>query len=185
MRPPLPHPPTMSNDLTLDERPAGPPAASIVRVPTKDGVKEIRGRLKRALDLMVFGDQETMTPIEWNEAAQRVGFSVRRMRSALERPHVQRYIRQQKQVFRASASAGNILVAKQIRDKSANDNARMKAIGYLDGIADHEQNGAARHVTPGVVVQVNVSSRADRQIDNLDVIEVNPLGEQQPVRNDE
>jgi hypothetical protein len=175
----IPHQMTQSavataTDLTPLE--PGPPTATALRVPTANGVKQVSGKLKRALDLMVYGD-ETGNCHSFLDAARKVGYSAVSMRKALERAHVQRYLREQKQVFRSAASAQNIHRAVQIRDQDDNRTAAVQAIKYLDGIAENEAGGAGSHrVTPGVVVHVNVNRAPSSQHDGT-IIEVNPVSD--------
>lgn len=175
------HCPAMSETAALDRiitTPSGPPTAARPTIPTKDGNKRIGVKLKCALDLMVYGNNQG-EPVQWNEAAKTVGLSLNAMRKALEKTHVLRYLKEQKQVFRSSVSAANILVARQIRDEGKNDNARIKAIEYLDEISTknpHEM-GVGRTVQPGVTVVVNVQSSGSSPVDDT-VIEINPGGAQ-------
>lgn len=113
--------------------------------------------------------------LDWKEAAAKANLSTHRMRVALETAHVQRYVREQKQVFRAAASAKNIHRAVQIRDQDENRTAAIQAIRYLDGIGEEQAAGgtAGSKVVPGVVVQINVK-RDGREPDET-VIEVNPM----------
>jgi hypothetical protein len=166
-------PPSQSLATTesFEIQPGGPPTATKVRVPTKDGPKAIRGKLKLALDMLIYGD-ENGKPLDWNEAARKAQFTPQAMRKALERAHVVRYLREQKQVFRASVSAANILVARSIRDDGENDNARMKAISYLDGEGQQQQTPSGQVLQPGIVVKVVVNTAP--AVDDIGIIEVNP-----------
>jgi hypothetical protein len=164
-----------TNSLSLPPR-AGPSIAQSKRILTKDGPKAVQGKLKVALDLLVYGHEGKA--LDWNEAAQEAGMTVRAMRKALEKPHVQQYLREQKHVFRSSVSAANILVARSIRDDGENDNARMKAISYLDGEGQQQQQHTpgGQVVMPGVVVQVTVNA-GPAPVDDIGIIEVNPAHE--------
>lgn len=159
-----------SDALTVaDHQPPAPPPAAITRV----NGKEIRGKLKIALDLLVYGDRdESGKPIRHDHlsAARKAGFTTQAMRKALERPHVLRYLREQRQVFRAHAAAGNILRAVEIRDQDDNRTAAIQAIRYLDGIGDETaQREGQRAVSPGVVVQVTVNA-GERQVDDAVIV---------------
>lgn len=78
-------------------------------------------------------------------------------------------------MFRESARGSNIHRAVAIRDQDDNRTAAMQALRYLDGLAPDEQaGGTLRHVTPGVVVQVNVN-RGPAVVDDT-VIEISPVG---------
>ena len=137
--------------------------------------KQIGGKVKRALDLMIFGDDDG-TPYEWNDAANKVGLSLQHMRKALERPHVIRYLREQKQVFRQSVSASNILHARRIRNQRDNQMASLGAIKLLEQMDERApaHSGTQKNVTPGVVVVINANREAPL-IDHQRVIEINPL----------
>lgn len=179
--PPAQHIAAPANDqptspLTLT--PAGPPPAAhaVVKGTRADPKpKQIGRKLKIALDLMVFGD-ENGDPCEWDEAARKANLTARAMRMALERAHVQRYLREQKQVFRASVSAANILHARRIRNQTGNAMASLGAIKLLEQLENEPQaqSGATRNVTPGVVVVIN-NNRDAPLIDHQRVIEINPL----------
>lgn len=174
--------PHASRSLSLSEQlpsPAGPPSAKAIRVRNGKGeVKELRGKTKRFLDRMVWEG------LYWDDAARAEGMNVASARKALARPHVQRYVREQRQVFRASVSAQNISRAVEIRDQDENRTAAIQAIKYLDGLDDRDStNAAGKSVTPGVVVQITVNQPAP-QIDDLGLIELNPLSDNEPVSNE-
>jgi ABC-type lipopolysaccharide export system ATPase subunit len=110
---------------------------------------------------------------DWQDAARSIGMPLSSARRALDRPHVRQYLIQQKQVFRESASAKNIHAAIEVRDQKVNQTARIQAARYLDGVVDGDaRRDSGRSVTPGVVVQVNVSS-GDRKVDET-IISVGP-----------
>lgn len=155
-------------DLVPTDDPAnGPPPTKYVG---KRGAV-IRPRLKTILDRMVWEG------VTWMEAARDAHYHPANMRKALAQPHVMRYLREQRQVFRASASARNIHRAVEIRDQDENKTAAIQAIRYLDGVGDSEaQRDGARQVTPGVVVTVNVN-RGPAEVDET-LIEVNPAASQ-------
>lgn len=165
--------------LAILETPAGPPAATKVRVPATAKGKEIRGPLKVALDLLVYGDADGKR-YDWRAAAREANYSLQSMRKAFERPHVLAYLREQKQVFRTHAAAGNIHRAIEIRDQNVSRTAAIQAIRYLDGISEKDaaREAAARGIVPGVVVKVVVGG-GERRADET-VIEVNPMGVPEP-----
>lgn len=164
---------TTSNDL-----PAAPK-------PDKPKRVDIRGKLKRALDLMVYGD-ESGKRYDHITAPRAVGFSTSAMRKALERPHVVRYLQEQKQVFRKSLSAANIHVLGEIRDDSGNAMARLGAVKLLEQMDERAPaaSSAYRNVTPGVVVIVN-AQRSTPLIDHQALIEINPLIDKAEIGHDE
>jgi hypothetical protein len=118
--------------------------------------KRIGGRLKLALDLMIWGDGERRY-LPDNEAAARAGLNVLSVRSALQRPHVLAYYKQQREVLRARESPANIHRLCEIRDAADNMPA-VNAIRALEQIGD-EQTNRPNVPTPGISIRiVNVSS---------------------------
>jgi hypothetical protein len=97
----------------------------------------VSGRLKAALDDMTWNG----TP--WDEAARKANLTVRAMRLALKRPQVLKYLRTERGVLLAQASAKNFHRLAAIRDQDANRNAAVAAVRTLEGMAD-EALGATR-----------------------------------------
>lgn len=141
----------------------------------------VTGRLKRVCDLMVYGPADGPNAgkaMAWNEAAKLVGYRVASMRNAIDKVHVREYLRTQKEVFRASASAQNIARAIAIRDQDDNKTAAVQAMRYLDNIADEQvANSGGGASKPGVVIVIN-GERPANLIPDLGVIEINPLESQ-------
>src|SRR6516164_639321 len=115
--------------------------------------KRIGGRLKQALDLMVWGDGERRY-LPDNEAAAKAGLNVLTIRLALQRPHVLAYYREQREVLRARERPKNIHRLCEIRDAADNMPAvnAIKALEQIDAEAIGRPNTAAQ--TPGVVVRI-------------------------------
>lgn len=109
---------------------------------------------------MVFGRDEGGKALTWQEAAAEVGMSTRNMRLALERPHVRTYLAEQKQVFRASASAQNISRLVAIRDQDENKMAALQAVKLLEEGTDPGGNDAPVR-TPGISIQIVNMPAAD------------------------
>ena len=138
---------------TTQQPPALPPA------PKKERCLEVRGKLRQAIMLMVYEG------LPYNEAANKVDFTVAAMRSALERPHVIRFLREQKQVFRASVSAQNIHALQRLRDGSGNAMAQLGAIKVLEQLDDEQQPGAAAKSLPGLQIVIVQSGSQPPTID--------------------
>lgn len=177
----------MDTQLPETIAPAGPPSAAKVVVPgSRDDPKPkaVKGKLKVALDLMIYGDDDG-NPCEWNEAAVKAKFSTRAMRLALEKGHVQRYLKVQKDVFRKSVSASNILHARRIRNASGNAMASLGAIKLLEQIGEqkHSTSVNVNVITPGVMVDLTAKQVAPL-IDHQEIIELNPLEDQGDVGHD-
>lgn len=101
----------------------------------------------KAIRLMI---EEGLT---YQQAAEAVGMHVRPMRTALEKPHVLAYMRQQRQVFRASINASNDLRLAKVRDNSGNALAIVQAVRTLEGMdTDAQQSVAGRAQVAGFVI---------------------------------
>lgn len=156
-------------------------------IPSKEKKRALKvsGKLKTALDLMVFGDQSdgNQRAFTFVEAARAVKMNAAAMRKALEKPHVRQYLNAQKVVFRESASAQNISRAIELRDQDENKTAAIQAIRYLDGegSAGNRVNvGVQVNVTPGVVIDLT-EPKGPPVIEDDRIIEVNPLNQQRDV----
>jgi hypothetical protein len=122
------------------------PTTIKANVATKDGRRQINRKLKASLDSMVWDG------LPWKQAAERNNYRPSSMRSMLNEPHVITYLKQQRDVFRASLCAGNLLRLGQIRDQDDNRNAAVSAIKVLERI--DEQPVQAANSTPGMVIVV-------------------------------
>src|SRR6516162_4204625 len=120
--------------------------------------KRIGGRLKQALDLMVWGDGERRY-LPDNEAAAIAGLNVISIRNALTKPHVLAYYREQREVLRARESPANIHRLCEIRDAADNMPA-VNAIRALEQIGDEQQINRPNTPTPGVIIRVLVPQPA-------------------------
>jgi hypothetical protein len=119
--------------------------------------KRIGGRLKHALDLMIWGDGERRY-LPDNEAAVIAGLHVITIRNALQRPHVLAYYREQREVLRARESPANIHRLCEIRD-AANNLPAVNAIRALEQLGSDEQTNRPNVPTPGISIRiVNVAS---------------------------
>jgi hypothetical protein len=117
-----------------------------------DKRERIAGRLRHALDLMIWGD-ETGKPLDWQDAARAVNISARSMRKSLERPAVRSYLLEQKQVLRACLSAKSLSRLDELAAQRSNMNAAVNAIRAID----EGEQAALRppgSATPGVVIVI-------------------------------
>ena len=113
--------------------------------------KRIGGRLKQALDLMVWGDGERRY-LPDNEAAAIAGLNVISIRNALHKPHVLAYYKAQREVLRARESPANIHRLCQIRD-AANNLPAVNAIRALEALG--EDGGRVNsNVSPGICIRI-------------------------------
>jgi hypothetical protein len=118
-----------------------------------DRRKIITGKLKTALNLMVWGD-ENNAPLEWDAAARTANLSTRSMRRALERPNVQAYLHGQKQVFRAAIGCKTLSRLAQLRDQDDNKNAAVAAAKTLEQLEDVAAGAPRVPTAPGFCIVV-------------------------------
>jgi hypothetical protein len=114
--------------------------------------KRIGGRLKQALDLMVWGNGERRY-LPDNEAAAIAGLNVISIRNALHKPHVLAYYKQQREVLRSRESAANIHRLCEIRDAADNMPA-VNAIRALEGMDEAGLMRRATDTTPGISIVI-------------------------------
>jgi hypothetical protein len=114
--------------------------------------KRIGGRLKQALDLMVWGNGERRY-LPDNEAAAIAGLNVISIRNALHKPHVLAYYKQQREVLRSRESATNIHRLCEIRDAADNMPA-VNAIRALEGMDEAGLMRRATDTTPGISIVI-------------------------------
>jgi hypothetical protein len=122
---------------------------------------KITGKLKTALDLMVWGNTDGI-PLDYDDAARTANLTARSMRRALERPHVRMYLRQQRDVFRASISARVIFRLDELARQNDNRGAAVsasRAILQLDEEAETRPR-SLHQVVPGLVLVINAPSSA-------------------------
>jgi hypothetical protein len=111
-----------------------------------------RGKLKTALDLMIWGGEDGLA-VDWVGAAKLVGLRTRTLRLAIQKPHVRTYLNEQRRAMLAGISAKNISRAAAIRDQDENRTAAVNAIRFLeDGGNSGGPAGPVR--VPGVVIQI-------------------------------
>lgn len=146
------------SETTTDIATSQPAKPLTISTPTPSATvrnerRRVTGRVKQALDAMVYEGKR------FDEAAQQAGLTVRTMRYALERPHCLTYLREQKQVFRASVSAQNIHKLAELRDTSGNAMAQLGAIKVLEQIDSDPQSQSGGIRSPGFMIVVNAGSQ--------------------------
>lgn len=123
-------------------------AAVAIHASNKPKRQQIRGKLLKSLDAMVWDG------MEWNEAAKQFDYDIRSMRNALALPHVQAYLRSERQVLRASLSPRNIHRLREIRDAADNMPA-IQAIRTLEDLGnDTPHAGSSASASPGITIRI-------------------------------
>jgi hypothetical protein len=108
--------------------------------------KQVTGRLKTALDLMVWEGAP------YDEAAKAVGLAARSMRKALERPHVLAYLAAGKKQLRASESARILRRLVILAHQDDNKNAAVAACRAVEHIPEEEGPRHGQAQVPGFVI---------------------------------
>lgn len=105
---------------------------------------KVTGKVAQAIRLMI---QEGMP---WDQAATAVGMPVRTMRLAIAKPHVIKWMKAEREVFRDHICAANIHRLAEIRDHKPN----MPAVNAILALErrDDEKAIAARQTVPGFVI---------------------------------
>jgi hypothetical protein len=107
----------------------------------------VTGRLKAALDSMIW---QNLTD---NEAAVKFKITVQAIRMALKRPHVLRYLKEERVVLHAREFARNSHALIEVRDQTANQMARVAAVRALEQ-SDTNALPLAGKAAPGFVIIV-------------------------------
>ncbi len=130
----------------------------------------VRGKLREAIEIAI------TEGLDWPEAATRGGLTTRAMRKALNRPHVLRFIRERRALFRAEISTKNEHRLAAIRDQDDNKMASVHAIKVIEQLErdEGERPNLNRNVTPGVVVVIN-NNRGAPAVNYDEIIEINPV----------
>jgi hypothetical protein len=146
----------------------------------RDRRVKIAGKLKVALDLMVWGDADG-TPLDYDDAARNANLTVRAMRKALEKPHVRMYLRQQREVFRAAISTRTISRLAELRDQNDNRNAAVAAARALEQIGEEAEARPPQQQTPGFVIVVTNAPTHLQAVASPVTIEATPERDPEPI----
>lgn len=109
---------------------------------------KVTGKLRTACDHLVYEG------LAYDEAARKADLTVRAMRYALTRPHVIRYLREQREVLRASMCGANLLALADVRDQRDNQNARVAAVNALERMDEVAARPSSVGSTPGLTIQI-------------------------------
>jgi len=110
---------------------------------------------------MIWGT-ETHGAMTYDEAARSVGMTTRAMRKALDKPHVQQHLREQRHVLRTTLSARTLSRLAELRDQDDNRNAAVAAARALEGLGDEPVTNTPHR--PGVVIVIGGPARELAQI---------------------
>lgn len=121
-----------------------PPSRQPLATDRKPPALKVTGKVAQAITLMI---QEGMP---WDQAATAVGMPVRTMRRAIAKPHVLKYMKVEREVFRDHICAANIHRLAAIRDHKPN----MPAVNAILALERREDERAQqqRQAVPGFVI---------------------------------
>lgn len=127
------------------------PTRQAAAIPGRSRRGAVTGKLKAALDLMVWDN------LKRKDAAEKAGLADASLRFAFRKPHVMAYYQAELKALRDNLRARNVHRLDGIADDSKNDMARVGAIKALEQIADQadEKNrnpGAA--MIPGLQIVI-------------------------------
>jgi hypothetical protein len=99
-------------------------------------------------------------------AAAEAGLTTYRAREHLMKPHVLRFLREQKQALLEEICATNPATLAEIKASSGNDMARVNAVKALEQIKSGvvEETGVIAKQTPGLVIVIEKAGQPDRII---------------------
>ena len=117
----------------------------------KSGKLVVSGKLKTALDLMVWHGKPR------DEAASTAGIKDHSLRAALKKPHVKAFYAGELDALRTGERARNVHALVDVRDSSKNSMARVAAAKALEDVAEAAERvplGGSSARLPGIVIVI-------------------------------
>jgi hypothetical protein len=118
------------------------PTRQAAAIPGRSRRGGVTGKLREALDLMVWAGEKRA------DAAEKAGLADCSLRAALRKPHVLQHYNAELAALRTSLRAKNVHRLDTIADVSKNDMARVAAVKTMEAIADQ----ADERTRPGPVL---------------------------------
>jgi hypothetical protein len=124
------------------------PTRQAAAIPGRSRRGAVTGKLKTALDLMVWDN------LKRKDAAEKAGLADSSLRFAMRKPHVMAHYNAELNALRLSLRARNLHRLDTIADGSKNDMAKVGAIKVLEQIADvaQQNSGLGSPQSPGVCI---------------------------------
>ena len=133
-----------------------PPTRQAIAARDRSAPGQVTGKLAEACRLIV---HEGMP---WDEAAVKAGLTVRAMRLALKKPHVLKYIRDERHLLLSTIAAQNPRRMAELRDQNDNAAAAVRAGQVIEQMSTEGAPSRATAVLPGLTIQIVNSIPADR-----------------------
>ena len=129
-------------------------------IPGRSARNKVTGKLKTALDLMVWEN------LRRKEAAAKAGLADASLRFAFRKPHVMAYYHAELAALRNNLRAHNVHRLDKIADSSANDMAKVAAVKALEIIADQadERHRPGTGLQPGLQIVIVNGTTAPKVI---------------------
>lgn len=127
-------------------------------LPKRSRPGRIEGRLRDALLAMIW---ENATDYD---VASKFKISLAAIRSAMKKPFVRKFIREERHVFIAQQRLKNPHRLADVADNSANGNARVAAVRMLEQLDGDEPNTGAAATTPGVVIIIGNANQPPQRV---------------------
>jgi hypothetical protein len=143
----------MSNDLTKPTRQA-------IAARNRSAPGNVTGKLADAITYMVEDG------IPWDQAAVKVGLTVRSMRLSLKKAHVLAHLKHEKHVVLERICSANPQRLAAIRDSDRNLAASVRAVSELETMAGNPaaRSGYTAGQSPGLTIVIENSSAQPRVI---------------------
>jgi hypothetical protein len=125
------------------------PTRQAIAVHDRSAKLRVTGKLKRALDYLVF----TGSKADLQAAAQHAGMTTYSLRCALNKPHVKAYYQTQLDVLRSGESARNIHRLIEIRDAADNMPA-VQAIRALERDTEQGIGTTTQRQSAGITIVI-------------------------------
>jgi hypothetical protein len=136
------------------------PTRQAAAIEGRSGRNKVTGKLKVALDLMVWQG------IKRAEAAAQAGLADNSLQVALRKPHVLAHYTAELAALRTSLRAKNVHRLDGIAESSGNDMAKVSAIKTMEALADQADAVAkpGQQQLPGMVIIINNRDTAPKTI---------------------
>jgi hypothetical protein len=133
-----------------EQFPTAFPTRQAAAIPGRSRRGAVTGKLRTALDLMVWHGERRA------EAAEKAGLADCSLRAALRKPHVLQHYNTELAALRTSLRAKNLHRLDTIADDSKNDMAKVGAIKALEVITDQadERTRPGMQMTPGLQIVI-------------------------------
>jgi hypothetical protein len=146
--------------MSENDLPTNFPTRQAVAIEGRSRRGAVTGKLKTALDLMVWDN------FKRKDAAEKAGLADSSLRFAFRKPHVMAYYHAGLKALRDNLRARNVHRLDTIADDSKNDMARVAAVKALEVIADQadEKQRPGTAMLPGLQIVIVNGTTAPKVI---------------------